>query len=183
MGRHRDQIDVQLASRLHDLVGRVASEQHACDRNPIQLRPQRPIQISLGPLDDVRVQIPRRDLVPVLQRAGGIAERRHHVQQDHFRMKAARQPGGLVHYLPGSIREHNRNKNFLNAQHRAICRLTEPMPSGARPGAFREAWACLAAMHFAPLPSGDGAYAPRGGAPNPARTAGSRGRDERRRSG
>jgi hypothetical protein len=24
-----------------------------------------------------------------------------------------------VHDMPGSIREHNRNKNFLNAQHHA----------------------------------------------------------------
>ena len=78
---------------------------------------QRLIQIFLSPLDDVRVQIPRGDLVPALQHAGGIAERRHHVQQDHLRMKAARQPRGLVHDVPGSIREHNRNKNFLNAQH------------------------------------------------------------------
>jgi hypothetical protein len=42
-------------------------------------------------------------------------------------MKAARQPSGLVHDVPGSIREHNRNKNFLNAQHHATCQLTEPI--------------------------------------------------------
>ena len=117
MGRHHDQVDVLVASRLHDFVGRVASEQHACDRNPIELRPQRLIQIFLSPLDDVRVQIPRGDLVPALQHAGGIAERRHHVQQDYLRMKAARQPSGLMNDVPGSIREHNRNKNFLNVQH------------------------------------------------------------------
>jgi hypothetical protein len=41
------------------------------------------------------------------------------VQQDYLRMKAARQPRGLVHDVTGSLREHNRNKNFLNAQHHA----------------------------------------------------------------
>ena len=121
MGRHHDQVDVPVASRLHDFVGRVASEQHTCDRNPIELRPQRLIQIFLSPLDDVRVQIPRGDLVPALQHAGGIAERRHHVQQDYLRMKAARQPRGLLHDVPGSVREHDRNKNFMNAQHYATC--------------------------------------------------------------
>jgi hypothetical protein len=39
MSRHRDQIDVPLASRPHDFVGWVASEQQACDRNPIQIWP------------------------------------------------------------------------------------------------------------------------------------------------
>ena len=121
MGRHHDQVDVPVASRLHDFVGRVASEQHAGDRNPIEFWPQRLIQIFLSPLDDVRVQIPRGDLVPALQQAGGIAERRHHVQQDDLRVKAARQPRGLMHDVPGSIREHNGNKNFLNAQHHATC--------------------------------------------------------------
>ena len=119
MGRHHDQVDVLVASRLHDFLGRVASEQHTCDRNPIELWPQLPIQILLSPLDDVRVQIPRGDLVSALQHAGGIVERRHRVQQDYLRMKAARQPRGLVHDVPGSLREHNRNKNFLNAQHHA----------------------------------------------------------------
>jgi hypothetical protein len=44
----------------------------------------------LSPLDDVRVQIPRSDLVPALERPCGIAERRDHVQQDYLRVKAAR---------------------------------------------------------------------------------------------
>jgi hypothetical protein len=30
-------------------------------------------------------------------------------------MKAARQPRGLLHGVPGSFSEHNRNKNFMNA--------------------------------------------------------------------
>ena len=63
------------------------------------------------------MQIPRGDIVPALQQAGGITERRYHVQQDYLRMKAARQPRGLQHDVPGSFREHNRNKNFMNAQH------------------------------------------------------------------
>ena len=112
MGRHHDQVDVPVASRLHDFVGRVAPEQHPCDRNPIELRPQRLIQIFLRPLDDVRVQIPRSDLVPALQHAGGIAERRHHVQQDYLRMKAARQPRSLVHDVPGSDPRTQQEQEF-----------------------------------------------------------------------
>ena len=121
MGRHHDQVDVSVASHLHDFLGRVAPEQHPCDRNAIEFWLERLIQIFLSPLDDVRVQIPCSDLVPALQHAGGIAERRHHVQQDYLRVKAARQPRSLVHDVPGSIREHNRNKNFLNVQHHATC--------------------------------------------------------------
>lgn len=59
----------------------------------------------------------RGDLVPALQDPGGVAEPCHHVQQDHLRMKAARRPRGLVHNVPGSIREHNENKNSIKAQH------------------------------------------------------------------
>jgi hypothetical protein len=66
MGRHHDQIDVPVASHLYDFVSRVTSEQHACDRNPIEFWPQRLIQTLLSPLDDVRMQIPRGDLVPAL---------------------------------------------------------------------------------------------------------------------
>ncbi len=101
-------------------MGRVASEQHTRDRSPIKLWPQRLIQIFLSPLDDVCVQVPRSDLVPALQHPGGIAERSYHVEQDHLRLKATRSPRGLVDDVPLSVREHNRNKNFLNAQHYAI---------------------------------------------------------------
>jgi hypothetical protein len=45
-------------------------------------------------------------------------------------MKAARQPRGLVHDVLGGIREHNRNKNFLNAQHHATYQLMEPIRQG-----------------------------------------------------
>ena len=107
MSRHHDQVDVTVASRLHDFVGRVAPEQHACDRNAIEFWLERLIQIFLSPLDDVCVQIPCSDLVPALEQAGGITERRHHVQQDYLRAKAARQPRSLVRDVPGSIREHN----------------------------------------------------------------------------
>jgi hypothetical protein len=63
----------------------------------------------------MRLQIARGDLVPALQQAGGVAERRYHVQQDHLRMQAARQPSGLLHNVPGSIREDDGNQNSLNA--------------------------------------------------------------------
>jgi hypothetical protein len=52
------------------------------------------------------------------------------VQQDYLCMKAARQPRGLVHDVLGSVREHNRNKNFLNAQHQATYQLMEPIRQG-----------------------------------------------------
>jgi len=120
MSRHHDQVDVTVTSHLHDLVGRIAPEQYACDRNAIKFWMERLIQIFLSPLDDVCVQISCGDLVPALQQASGIAERRHHVQQDDLRAKAARQPCSLAYDVPGSIREHNWNKNFLNAQHHAI---------------------------------------------------------------
>ena len=65
-------------------------------------------------------------------------------------MKAARQPRGLLHDVPGSIREHDRNKNFLNAHHYATCfRATNIALERASklygfirrfwPGAFRKA--------------------------------------------
>jgi hypothetical protein len=79
------------------------------------------IQIFLSPLDDVCVQISCGDLVPALEQASRIAEWGHHVQQDDLRAKAARQPRSLVHDVPGSIREHNWNKNPMNAQHHATC--------------------------------------------------------------
>jgi hypothetical protein len=51
-------------------VGWVASEEHACDRNAIELRLQCPIQIYFSLPDDVRLQILRGDLVAPLQYAG-----------------------------------------------------------------------------------------------------------------
>jgi len=132
MGRHHDKIDILVTSHLYYFVSRVTSEQHAFDRNPIEFWLQCLIQIFLSPLDDVRMQIPRGDLVPALQPAGGIAERRHHVQQDHLCMKAARQSRGLVHDVLGSIREHNRSKNFLNTQHHATYQLREPIRQDRR---------------------------------------------------
>ena len=117
MGRHHDLVDALVTSCLHDFVGRVASEQHTCDCDPIELWLQLLNQILLSPLDDVRVQVPRGDLVPALQNARGIVERRHDVQQDQLRMEAARQPRRLVHDVPGRFCEHNGNENFVNAQH------------------------------------------------------------------
>jgi hypothetical protein len=134
--RHDNQVDVSIMSGLHDFVGRVAPQKRSCDRNPIELR-QRPIQIFPSLLDDVRVQIPRRDIAPAFQQAGGIIDRRYHVQQDYLRMEAARQPRGLLHDVPGTSREHNRDENFANAQHYATyyagasvaCRLVYGNPS------------------------------------------------------
>ena len=34
-------------------------------------------------------------------------------------MKALRQPGGLLHDVPGGIHEYKRDKDFLNVQHHA----------------------------------------------------------------
>ena len=34
-------------------------------------------------------------------------------------MKAPRQPGGLLHDVPGGVHEYKRNKDFLNVQHYA----------------------------------------------------------------
>jgi hypothetical protein len=98
------QAGVTVASHLHDFAGRIAPQQHARNSNAIQFRLERPIQIFLSPLHDVCVQISRSDLVAALQPAGGIAERRHHVQQNDLRAKAARQPSSLMHDVPGSIR-------------------------------------------------------------------------------
>ena len=70
VGRHHDQAGVTVARRLHNLVGWVASEEHACDRNAIELRLQCPIQIYFSLPDDVRLQILRGDLVAPLQYAG-----------------------------------------------------------------------------------------------------------------
>jgi hypothetical protein len=36
MGRHHNQADVSVTSRLHDLVGRIASEQFTGDHNAIE---------------------------------------------------------------------------------------------------------------------------------------------------
>ncbi len=104
MSQHHDQVDVPITRHLHDIVGGVAPQQHASNRNAIEFPLERLIQIFLSSLDDVCVQTSRSDLVPALQQAGGIAERRHHVQQDDLRAKAARQPCSLVHDVPGSIR-------------------------------------------------------------------------------
>ncbi len=53
---------------------------------------------------------PARGSRAAFQHAGGIAERRDHVQQDRFGMKAARQPRRLLYDVPGSIRK----KQLLN---------------------------------------------------------------------
>ena len=49
------------------------------------------------------------------------------MQQDYLRVKAARQPRSLLRDVPGiargCIRKHDRNKNFMNAQHHATCFL------------------------------------------------------------
>src|SRR5476649_11394 len=124
--RHHDQVDVPLTSRLDDFVGRIAFEQHACDRNPVELWMLRLIQIVLSPLDDMRLQVLRGDLMTALQRTGGITERRHHVQQDDLCMEAARQPRGLVDGAPGRIREYNRNKNLLNVHWLTLGIATRP---------------------------------------------------------
>jgi hypothetical protein len=117
MGRHHNQAGVSVASRLHDLVGRIAAEQFTRDHYAIEFRRHWPIQILLSALDGLRVQVPRRDLISPLERAGEVAERRHYVQQDDVGAKAVRPPGSLTHYLPGSLRQNNRNQNSLNAQH------------------------------------------------------------------
>jgi hypothetical protein len=38
-------------------------------------------------------------------------------------MKAPSQPRGLVHNVPGRIREYNRHENFLDAQHHGFIQL------------------------------------------------------------
>jgi hypothetical protein len=117
MGRHHNQAGVSVASRLHDLVGRVASEQFTCDNNAIEFWRHWLIQILLSALDGLRVQVPRRDLIAPLESAGEITERRHHVQQNDLSAKAARPPGSLAHDLQGRLGQNNGNQNSLNAQH------------------------------------------------------------------
>jgi hypothetical protein len=88
-GEERSIADLPVASSFHDLVGWVTPEEHACDRNPVELWQHRLIQVLLSPPDDVCAQILRCDLVPALQHADGITERCHHVQQNHLRMTVA----------------------------------------------------------------------------------------------
>jgi len=49
-------------------------------------------------------------------------------------MKASRQPRCLVHDVPGSVHEQDRNKNFLHAEHHATYNdgTYPPRPTGRR---------------------------------------------------
>jgi len=73
-GWHCDQVDPLFADRIHNFTCRIASEQQASDGNPIEFRDPQFVQILLRPLDDVRVQIPRRYLMSALQPSAWIAE-------------------------------------------------------------------------------------------------------------
>jgi hypothetical protein len=55
---HHDQVHFFIASYLQDFPGRITIEQQASDLNSVELRPQRLIQLRLGPLGDFRMQVP-----------------------------------------------------------------------------------------------------------------------------
>ena len=120
MRGHHDQIHFFVASCLRDFAGRVASEQQAFDGNPVELRPQRLVQFFLGPLDDFRMQIPRRELVPALQHTGGIAQRRHHMQQYDLGMEMASQERGLMNHPRRGVWKVNWKKNLIHTHERFL---------------------------------------------------------------
>ena len=108
---------------------------------------QRLVQIFLSSLDDFRVQIPRGDLVPALQHSGGIAQRRHHMQQDDLGMEMASQIRGLMNHAQREFEKSTGRRIFfigisiLEFHARGIVHLAALCsPLTVRRGLACEAW-------------------------------------------
>ena len=134
MGGHHDEVRRLFASGLHNFERWIAFPQQALHLQPFQFRLQAPLQLSLGLANEFGEQIvPARRHVGSWQIAGGIAERRHRVEQNHFGMKPASERCRLVNHTQTGALEIDWQQNLLDVQHFSLTeRLRYTVHSGTR---------------------------------------------------
>jgi len=93
------------------------------NRDSAELREPHLVQTLLSALNDVRVQIPRRDFASAFEHSMWIVQRSYHVQQNDLRLKA-NEPSRLLRAgdagkYSGTVRQRHRNKNSMHVHHGA----------------------------------------------------------------